>query len=82
MLAINIVTNTSDHTSHTNQPHATNRNTQQTPGTEFLSKDEFTTYKEQEEEVEIPRYRFTGEAAEALKDTLLQCCSHVVQSTN
>ena len=34
----------------------------------FLSKDEFATYIEQEEEVEKSRYRFTGEAAEVLKD--------------
>ena len=34
----------------------------------FLSEDEFATYIEQEEEVEKPRYRFTGNAAEALKD--------------
>ena len=43
----------------------------------FLSKDEFATYIEQEEEVEKPRYRFTGEAAEALKnyyDTVHMLC--------
>ena len=34
----------------------------------FLSEDKFATYIEQEEEVEKPRYSFTGEAAEAIKD--------------
>ena len=53
----------------------------------FLSEDEFATYIEQEEEVDKPRYRFTGEAAEALKDyydavhTLCEAQSNFASST-
>ena len=37
VLAINIATNMMDHTSHTNHPHTTKRNTQKTPGMQKLN---------------------------------------------
>ena len=33
----------------------------------FLSQDEFVLYEETEEEIEKPKYKFTGDAKEALK---------------
>ena len=53
----------------------------------FLSQDDFVLYVETEEEEETPRYKFTGEAKEALKDyydavhTLCEAQQNVAKST-
>ena len=53
----------------------------------FLTQDEFVLYVETEEEIEKPRYKFTGDAREALRDyydavhTLCEAQTHFAKNT-